>query len=184
MTESTLDATVRAEKLLAIQKKMGQPPTAMPVAMTRSHLGIVLRAAAAVAIAITIAIFTFLPRHRDDVVLRTASQIKETSLPMTIPQPPAGAMSAVADQTAKTKTTRRPTDKQSYKKNDSQMTEHDRLLAEIVAAETPETQMPELPVDDPRRYVAAIINSEIAINSDRYTGYPIISPSIYPNYDK
>lgn len=181
MSGVKLDASARADRLAAmvsVTMSSGMPPT-VSASPRRLKWRMVIPSAAAVAAVIVGALLFFSgPRSPDD---DSVAPLIASVGRLDAPLPVEGAEAAV---TARPKSLRPPVQRRrkiTPAPPQPPLSEHDRILAEIIAAETPETRAPELPVDDPRRRVAAIINSEIALNAERYTGYPIIT--LNPPYD-
>lgn len=175
MSGVKLDASARADRLAAmvsVTMSSGMPPT-VSASPRRLKWRMVIPSAAAVAAVIVGALLFFSgPRSTDD---DSVAPLIASVGRLDAPLPVEGAEAAV---TARPKSLRPPVQRRrkiTPAPPQPPLSEHDRILAEIIAAETPETRAPELPVDDPRRRVAAIINSEIALNAERYTGYPIIT---------
>lgn len=172
-----LDASARADRLAAMVSattSSGMPPTvSAPPRRLKWRMVIPSAAAAAAAVIVGALLFFSGPRSPH---AETAAPVVASVGRLDAPQPVEGAEAAVT--TSRPEPLRppvRPRRKITPAPPQPPLSEHDRILAEIIAAETPETRAPELPVDDPRRRVAAIINSEIALNAERYTGYPIIT---------
>lgn len=184
MSGVKLDASARAYRLAAMIAASNSPevPRTVSALPRRLKWRMVIPSAAAVAAVVVGALLFFSgPRSTDD---DSAAPIIASVGLLDTPLPVKGAEAAV---TSRPKSLRPPVQRRrkltaaTPVSTLSALSEHDRILAEIIAAETPETRAPELPVDDPRRRVAAIINSEIALNAERYTGYPIIT--LTPPYD-
>lgn len=183
MSGVKLDASTRADRLAAMfsaTMSSGMPPT---VSAPQRHLKwrmVIPSAAASAAVIVGALLFFSGPRSTD---AETAAPVVASVGRLDVPLPVEGAEAV----TARPKLLRPPVQRRRKitpappVPTLPPLSEHDRILAEIIAAETPETRAPELPVDDPRRRVAAIINSEIALNAERYTGYPIIT--LTPPYD-
>lgn len=185
MSGVKLDASARADRLAAMIAASESPEVPHTVSAPPRHLKwrmVIPSAAAAVAVIVGALLFFSGPRSPH---AETAAPVVASVGRLDAPHPVEGAEAAVT--TSRPEPLRpsvRPRRKITAAPPVSTMpplSEHDRILAEIIAAETPETRAPELPVDDPRRRVAAIINSEIALNAERYTGYPIIT--LNPPYD-
>lgn len=175
MSGVKLDASARADRLAAMVSatmSSGMPPT---VSAPQRHLKwrmVIPSAAASAAVIVGALLFFSGPRSPH---AETAAPLVASVGRLDAPLPVEGAEAAV---TSRPKSLRPPVQRRrkiTPEPPQPPLSEHDRILAEIIAAETPETRAPELPVDDPRRRVAAIINSEIALNAERYTGYPIIT---------
>lgn len=176
MSGVKLDASARADRLaamIAASKSSGMPPTvSAPPRRLKWRMVIPSAVAAAAAVVVGALLFFSGPRRPH---AETAAPVVASVGRLDAPLPVEGAEAAV---TARPKPLRPPVQRRrkiTPAPPVPPLSEHDRILAEIIAAETPETRAPELPVDDPRRRVAAIINSEIALNAERYTGYPIIT---------
>lgn len=181
MSGVKLDASARADRLAAMiaASKSPEVPRTVSAPPRRLKWRMVIPSAAAVAAVIVGALLFFSgPRSPH---AETAAPVIASVGRLDAPLPVEGAEAAV---TARPKPLRPPVQRRrkiTPAPPVPPLSEHDRILAEIIAAETPETRAPELLVDDPRRRVAAIINSEIALNAERYTGYPIIT--LTPPYD-
>lgn len=181
MSGVKLDASARADRMAAMiaASKSPEAPRTVSAPPRRLKWRMVIPSAAAVAAVIVGALLFFSSPHSHHA--ETAAPIIASVGRLDAPLPVEGAEAAV---TARPKPLRPPVQRRckiTPAPPVPPLSEHDRILAEIIAAETPETRAPELPVDDPRRRVAAIINSEIALNAERYTGYPIIT--LNPPYD-
>lgn len=175
MSGVKLDASARADRLAAMIAASESPEVPHTVSAPPRRLKwrmVIPSAAAAAAVIVGALLFFSGPRSTDD---DSVAPLIASVGRLDAPLPVEGAEAAV---TARPKPLRPPVQRRrkiTPAPPVPPLSEHDRILAEIIAAETPETRAPELPVDDPRRRVAAIINSEIALNAERYTGYPIIT---------
>lgn len=184
MSGVKLDASARADRLAAMiaASKSPEVPRTVSAPPRRLKWRMVIPSAAAVAAVIVGALLFFSgPRSPH---AETAAHVVASVGRLDAPLPVEGAEAAVTSRPKPPLPPVRRRRKITAAPPVSTMpplSEHDRILAEIIAAETSETRAPELPVDDPRRRVAAIINSEIAMNAERYTGYPIIT--LNPPYD-
>lgn len=175
MSGVKLDTSARADRLAAMIAASKSPEVPRTVSAPPRRLKwrmVIPSAAAAAAVIVGALLFFSGPRSTDD---DSVAPLIASVGRLDAPLPVEGAEAAV---TARPKPLRPPVQRRrkiTPAPPQPPLSEHDRILAEIIAAETPETRAPELPVDDPRRRVAAIINSEIALNAERYTGYPIIT---------
>lgn len=175
MSGVKLDTSARADRLAAMIAASKSPEVPRTVSAPPRRLKwrmVIPSAAAAAAVIVGALLFFSGPRSTDD---DSVAPLIASVGRLDVPLPVEGAEAAV---TARPKPLRPPVQRRrkiTPAPPVPPLSEHDRILAEIIAAETPETRAPELPVDDPRRRVAAIINSEIALNAERYTGYPIIT---------
>lgn len=175
MSGVKLDTSARADRLAAMiaASKPPEVPRTVSAPPRRLKWRMVIPSAAAVAAVIVGALLFFSgPRSPH---AETAAPVVASVGRLDAPLPVEGAEAAVTARPKPPLPPVRRRRKITPAPPVPPLSEHDRILAEIIAAETPETRAPELPVDDPRRRVAAIINSEIALNAERYTGYPIIT---------
>lgn len=181
MSGVKLDASARADRLAAMiaASKSPEVPHTVSTPPRRLKWRMVIPSAAAVAAVIVGALLFFSGQRSPHA--ETAAPVVASVGRLDAPLPVEGAEAAVTSRPKPPLPPVRRRRKITPAPPQPPLSEHDRILAEIIAAETPETRAPELPVDDPRRRVAAIINSEIALNAERYTGYPIIT--LTPPYD-